>query len=61
MYSFWSARHTQQELELLLSYLPTLLSGARCGLWNVKLHLICEMHDTPHSLVHACEVSNLCM
>lgn len=50
MYWFWSASHTKQELEAVVDCLPTLLSGASCGLWDFKLHLIFEMYDSPLSL-----------
>lgn len=38
----------------MVSCLPTLLSGASCGLWNFKSHLICEMHDSPYRLLQVC-------
>lgn len=38
----------------MVSCLPTLLSGASCGLWNFKSHLICEMHDSPDRLLQVC-------
>ena len=44
----------------MVDCLPTLLSGASCGLRDFKLHLIFEMRDSPLSLC-ACEVSILCM
>ena len=47
MYWFWLARYTKQELETVVDCLPSLLSGASCGLWDFKLHLIFEIHDSP--------------